>query len=406
VPKNLISAEVAALTRDGTWRVDRGLYLQIRNDGSKRSWLFRYRRLGRTRWMGLGSALDVKLVEARGAADDARRLLRHNIDPIEHRRAERATTTMTFEDCAKAYIEAHKASWSNEKHAYQWSQSLEQYAYPTIGKLRVDTVNANHIVKLLEPIWSTKSETAGRLRNRIERVLDWAENAGHRTGKNPARWRGGLEHRLPPLSRVQRIQHHVAVPVADAPAVYARLAAIPRTSAKALRFAFVTAVRAGEALGARWEEFDVEARVWTIPAERTKTKRVHRVPLSDESLVILHDMRGDREHPTGLVFNGQVRGKEISDATLRKLLRKVSVSDADTHGLRSTFRDWAAERTAYPREVAEAALAHIVGSDVERAYFRSDLFQQRAKLMADWSTYLTEPEAPSGQSPAPASGGR
>lgn len=388
MPKALTAQQVSALDKDGTWRVDRGLYLQLRRDGATRSWLFRYKLDGRVRWMGLGSALDVRLREAQGLTDDARRQLRHGVDPIEARRAAARPNSIIFSEAAKQYIAAHASGWSNAKHGWQWSRSLEQYAFPTIGKMMVSDIGPNDLVKVLQPIWATKSETAGRVRNRIERILAWAENAGYRSGPNPATWRGGLEFRLAPLSRVQTIEHHTAIPYSELPAVFARLATVETTVARCLRFIALTAVRAGEARKAMWGEFDLDAAVWTIPAERMKTRVEHRVPLSAQAVAILRSLWKPGRKPTDLVFHGARRAAAISDTAMRKLLRKHGPADADVHGLRSAFRDWAAEKTSYPSEVPEAALAHTLGSSVTRAYLRSDFFEQRQALMAEWASYL------------------
>lgn len=391
MPRTLTATEVTALCNDGDHHVDRNLWLQIRDGGRTRSWVMRYRHQGRLRRMGLGPARLVTFTEAKRKVVDGQKLLLDGIDPMQARDAVRRTTSMTFADCAKAYIAAHKAGWSNAQHVYQWTQTVETYANPVIGSLPVDQVDANHIVRILEPIWTTKSETADRLRSRIERILDWARVAGYRSGDNPAKWRGELEHRLPPLSRVQVIKSHVAIPYPEAPKVYAALATRSSTSAKVLMTVLLTAMRVGEVLGATWQEFDLDADipVWSVPAERMKMRRPHRVPLSAPVIALLKAVRRDDAGPVDLVFNGLVRGKKLTNAAVRKLLRKISIPDADTHGLRSTFRDWCAEQTSYPREVPELALAHSVGTDVERAYFRSDLFEQRAKLMTDWAAFLT-----------------
>jgi integrase len=392
VPQTLSSTEVAALAADGDHYVDRNLRLQIRNGGKTRSWVFRYQINGRLKRMGLGPTRLVTYSSAQKKAIAAQTLLLDGVDPMASRDAARQPSGMTFDQCASGYIAAHKSGWTNDKHAYQWSQSLNTYASPVIGKLSVAQVDANHIVKILQPIWSTKSETADKLRSRLERVLDWARASGYRSGENPAKWKGELQHRLPPLSRVQVIKSHVAVPYADVPALYAKLSGGKTVSAKALMMVMLTASRVGEVLGATWQEFELDAEIpiWTIPATRMKMRRPHRVPLSTAAVALVKALQREDGKPTDLVFNGQVRGKKLSDAAVRKLLRKVSFEDADTHGLRSSFRDWCADKTTYPREVPEMALAHNVGSEVERAYFRSDLIEQRAKLMGDWAKYLAE----------------
>lgn len=399
----LTAAEVAEITKDGNHRIDRGLYLAIRKGGKSRSWLFRYSRNGRAHWLGLGPARLFGLTEAKRKAVAAEKLLHDGIDPLgaraARREAEKARAAMpTFAACAEAFIAAHQDGWSNAKHAYQVRQSLESYAYPIIGQRPVDAIDANHLVEVLEPIWATKTETATRVRSRIESVLDWAASAGHRSGENPARWKGQLSHRLPPPRRVAKVKNHVAIPYADAPALFA--AATETTTGQLLRFIMLTAVRFNEAAKATWSEFNLDAAVWTIPGERMKMREPHRVPLTDAALEILAALKSDKPKPkpNDLVFAGQTPGKTISDTAVRKALRKIGPADADTHGLRSTFRDWSAEQTDYAGEIAEAALAHVTGNAVELAYKRTTFFDKRRALMTDWAGFLagksTQGEAP------------
>lgn len=387
--KRLSAAEVAALRQNGDYYVDRNLWVQIRDGGRTKSWIFRYRINGRLRRMGLGPVRLLTLDKARRKAIGFQQQLLDGIDPMDARADERRGPVPTFEDCSEAFVKEQAASWTNDKHRWQWKRTLEIYASPVIGALPVDQITSNHIMRILEPIWLTKTETADRVRSRIERILDWARVAGHREGPNPATWKGELEYRLPAPSKVQRIVHHPAVPHAEAPAVFAKLAQVDTTVSKALRFVALTAVRVGEALGATWSEFEFDEGVWAIPAGRTKLRRPHRVPLSKPALDILQSLRREDTKPDWLVFHGPRRERPVSDASLRKLLRKHGPDDATTHGWRSTFRDWCAEKTDYPREVAEAALAHTLGSKVETAYLRSDLFSQRVNLMADWASYVT-----------------
>lgn len=387
----LTAAEVSELATDGNHRVDRGLYLAIRKDGKSRSWLFRYSRNGKAHWLGLGPARLFSLTDAKRKAVTAEKMLHDGVDPLGARAARREAeksraATPTFAACAEAFIAAHEDGWSNAKHAYQVRQSLETYAYPVIGQRPVDAIDANHLVEVLEPIWATKTETATRVRSRIESVLDWAASAGHRSGENPARWKGQLSHRLPPPRRVAKVKNHVAIPYADAPALFA--AATETTTGQLLRFIMLTAVRFNEAARATWSEFNLDAAVWTIPGERMKTRQPHRVPLTDAALEILAVLKGDKPKPGSLVFKGQAKGKPISDTAVRKALRKIGPADADTHGLRSTFRDWAAEQTDYAGEIAEAALAHVTGSAVELAYKRTTFFDKRRALMTDWADFL------------------
>lgn len=398
MPRDLTAAQVAALKKEGTHRVSHSLYLQIR--GGNRSWLFRYRFRKKPKWMSFGPADLLTLTEARNRAVAARKMLLDGRDPRAERDAERQVSTMTFAQCAEACIEALAPQWSNAQHAYQWRQTVRQYANPVIGHLPVDQVDANHLVKILEPIWTTKTETATRLRERLERILDWATSAGFRSGDNPARWKSSLSHRLPKPSKVQRVRHHVPVPVADAPAVYSALAAKDKISAKVAQFVMLTVLRFGEAAKATWQEFDLDADVPTllIPKERMKARVPHRVPLSPEAVALVKSLRGEKSKPTDLVFEGQARGRWVSDTAVRKALRGVGPKDNlwDTHGLRATFRTWVAEhRSKDDADAAEAALAHKLGDSVTVAYLQSDLFQRRVKLMADWAEYLSS-KAPDG----------
>lgn len=337
--------------------------------------------------MGLGPERLVGLADAREAANDAKKLARAGIDPLAQRDAERASiavkTVPTFKAFATDYIDGQRDGWKNEKHAYQWGQSLETYAYPTIGHLPLDEVTVDHVLAILRPIWSTKSETASRVRNRIERVLGAAEAAGHRTGKNPAAWDGPLGHMLPPISRVQKVEHHRAVPYGELPALSAAIAGRQSEAAKALRFVLLTATRSGEVRGARLGEVDREAKIWVIPAERMKAGKEHRVPLSDQALALL-----PKGGPGDLLFPGARKGKPLSDMALIQIMRKLKGEGATVHGLRSSFRDWAAEKTDAPREVVEACLAHATGNAVELAYKRTDFFEKRRDLMRAWAGFV------------------
>lgn len=390
MPKDLTTSEINALSNEGLTRVAHGLYVQIR--GSSRTYLVRYRFRGRQQLISIGPLRLITLTEAKRRAVAIQRQVHDGIDPKQAREAEQRTTSMTFADCATEYIKAHSASWSNAQHAYQWRQTTETYANPVIGKLPVDLVDANHLVKLLEPIWTTKTETATRLRERIERILDWATSAGYRSGDNPARWKGSLMHRLPKPSAVQKRVHHVAVPVADAPGVYAALKAKEQTSAALVRFIMLTVLRFSEAAKATWSEIDLDAEVplLTVPPDRMKMRRLHRVPLSDEAVALLRSLRRPNAKPEDLVFQGQTPGRWPSDTAVRNMLRGVGPEGCewDTHGLRSTFRDWAAEN-GHDADAAEAALAHKAGDDVTVAYLRSDVLQRRVRLMGLWAGYLT-----------------
>jgi integrase len=367
-----------------------GLYLQVSASGSK-SWVFRFKDHGRLREMGLGSVHAIGLAEARKRATACRQMRLDGTDPIAVKKAGKlkakfeAARAMTFRQCAEAYIEAHKAGWQNAKHAAQWSSTLKTYAYPVFGALPVQAVDVGLIAKVLEPIWTTKTETASRLRGRIERVLDWATVRGYRQGDNPARWRGHLDQLLPARSRVQKVQHHAALPYAEVGQFMADLREQDTTSALALEFLILTATRTAEVIGATWSEIDLDAAVWTIPPERMKARKEHRVPLSKPALAILKRLH---KHRAGeFVFMGARLGKPLSNMTLLMLLVRMGRADLTVHGFRSTFRDWAAERTSFPREVAEHALAHSLPDKVEAAYRRGDLFEKRRRLMAAWALY-------------------
>ena len=385
-------AKMKGLYHDGG-----GLYLQVSASGA-RSWVYRYMLHGKAREMGLGSLRDVSLAHARDKVTEFRRLRADGIDPIERRRAERhgarleAAKAITFKDCAEAYIEGNKAGWGNPKHVAQWSASLQRYAYPVFGSLSVQAVDTALVMKVLEPIWSTKTETASRVRGRIESVLDWARARGYREGENPARWRGHIENLLPARSRVRTIQHHPALPYEEIGTFIESLAGQDGLAAKALEFLILTAARTGEVVGALWDEIDLEKRIWTVPAHRIKARREHRVPLSSRTMAILrglHDTRNG-EFVFTVGRGGQTVGRggqPLSNMALLSLLKRMGRTDLTAHGFRSTFRDWAAERTNYPRDVAEMALAHAVSDKVEAAYRRGDLFEKRRRMMDEWARY-------------------
>jgi integrase len=367
-----------------------GLYLQVTPQGA-RSWTFRFERGGRERQMGLGPLHTITLADARTRAAACRKLLLDGLDPIEARKAQQteaaleAARSVTFAACVEQYIEAHRAGWRNAKHADQWTATLKTYAEPIIGKLAVQAVDVGLVTRILEPIWSTKTETASRLRGRIEAVLDWATSRGLRKGENPARWRGHLDNLLPKRSKVRKVEHHAALPYVEMGAFMAELRAQDGTAARALEFLILTATRTGETIGARWDELAGDGKLWTVPPERIKTGREHRVPLSAPAAAIVKRQReGTGGH---FVFAGGRRGKPLSNMALLALLKRMGRSDLTAHGFRSTFRDWAAERTNYPRDVAEMALAHAVGDKVEAAYRRGDLFEKRRRLMEEWARF-------------------
>lgn len=363
-----------------------GLYLRVAPTGA-RNWILRATIGNRRRDMGLGGWPDVPLAEARERARAARRKIDEGLDPIEARRATKDTlrATPTFSECAKRTIETKRPEWKSAKHAAQWHSTLDTYARPVIGNMPVDMVELRHVVEVLSPIWTEKTETATRLRMRIEAVLAWATVSGFRKGDNPARWRGNLDAVLAKPGKVTKVEHHRALPFDDTPAFIAQLQQREAVAARALEFLVLTAARSGEVRGARWSEFDLEAAIWTIPAARMKTGKEHRVPLSTRALAILKTM--PRMAGTEFVFPA-VSGRQMSDMALTALLRRMKV-DATVHGFRSTFRDWAAERTSHPQHVAEMALAHAIGDKVEAAYRRGDLFEKRKSLMMDWARFIS-----------------
>jgi integrase len=394
--------EVAAVRKPGQHRVSRQLYLQLTEEGA-RSWLFRYWRNGKDRWHGLGSCDLVTLAEARDKVIACRKMLLDGVDPIERNRAERmqallaTASTMTFRECGAAYIAAHEATWRNPKHRQQWPNTLETYVYPVIGDLPVQAVDVAHVMKILEPIWQSKPETAGRVRGRIETVLDWAKARNYRPkdSENPARWRGHLDQLLPKKTKVRRVRHQPAMPYRDVPGFMAGLRERDSISARGLEFTILAAVRTSEAIGATWDEIDIDAKTWTIPAERIKAERLHRVPLSARLLEILESI--PREPGNPYLFIGARKGKGLSDMAMLELLRGMDGNGFTVHGFRSSFRDWCAEMTNYPREIAEAALAHVLKNDSEAAYQRGDLLEKRRRLMRDWARYCALPPRAEGE---------
>jgi integrase len=318
-------------------------------------------------------------------------LLHDGIDPIEARRTARAQArfeaarSITFKQCSEDYVKAHGAGWGSAKHATQWEKTVATYCYPVFGSLAVQDIDTSLVMRVLEPIWSTKAVTAGRLRSRIEAILDWATVREYRKGENPARWRGHLNKLLPKLGKVRKVKHFPALRYAEIGEFMASLRAQEGMSARALEYLILTAARTGEVIGARWDELDLEAHTWTIPVSRTKTGREHRVPLSPAAVAVIEEMRKVAQND--FVFPGAKRDQPISDMRMFDLLRRMGRGDLTVHGFRSTFRDWTAEMTNYPREVAEMALAHVVEGKVEGAYRRGDLFEKRRRLMDEWAQY-------------------
>jgi integrase len=395
----LTALQVKKMTTPGHHGDGGGLYLRV-GDGRK-SWMFRYKIAGKTTWLGLGPESDYTLAEAREAARQCRRQLREGTDPLEARRAAKAAALeaegLTFQTMAEKYIKAHEAEWKNEKHAAQWTATLKAYVYPAMGNKPVHSIGVADVLEALEPIWTEKPETASRVRGRIEAVLDYAAARKLRSNENPARWRGHLDHLLPARAKVARVEHHAALPWADLPALYAKLTESTGMAAMCLRFLILNANRSGEARGATWAEIDMDKKLWTIPAERMKAGREHRIPLSAPAVAILEEIALLGTEPGKLVFPGRVKGKPLSDVALNKALATAGGGAFTVHGFRSSFRDWCAERTACPREVAEAALAHTLKDKTEGAYARTDHLEKRRRLMDDWAAYATTPAAPAGE---------
>jgi integrase len=387
----LSAARVKSEKRPGDYLDGRGLYLQVRSASSK-SWLLKYSMHKRAREMGLGSALDFTLADARETRDKYRKLIKVGIDPIEHRKSEEAARAanrakaLTFKQAATRYIATNRAGWKNIKHAAQWEATLSTYAYPLIGVLPVQSVDTALVMAVLDPIWSIKSETASRVRGRIESVIDAARARGEYVGENPARWKGHLENLLPKRSKVRKVQNHPALPYAELPAFMKALRERDGIAAAALEFQILTVARPGNALGARWAEFDRKAAVWTIAGENMKGDKEHKVPLSAAALAVLDRMEKLKDGK--YVFYSPGSGRPLSDAATGAVLDRMNRHDVVPHGFRSTFRDWAAER-GYADAVAEAALAHTVSDAVIAAYKRTTFFELRKKMMDDWAAFAT-----------------
>lgn len=385
--KELSAIEVQRLKRPGMHAVGgvAGLLLQVTPTGA-RSWILRVMVGKRRRDIGLGGFPTVTLAQARDYAREARDKIRQGIDPAEERQAKRRAleqkqATPTFDQCARHYLAAKRSEFRNAKHAAQWANTLRDYASPYFGKLPVNEIEHPHIIRALTAIWETKTETASRVRGRIEAVLAWATVAGYRTGDNPARWRGHLETALPRPNKVRRIKHHTALPYAELPGFLAKLCQQDGMAAKALEFVVLTAARSGEVRGATWSEFDLEAGVWIVPGERMKAGKEHWVPLSPGALKLLQALPRTSEW----VFPSPT-GRALSDMALSAVLKRMAV-DATVHGMRSTFRDWAGETTAFDRETIEHALAHRLKDKAEAAYARGSQLEKRRRLMNAWGEY-------------------
>lgn len=396
----LSARSVEAKRKPGLHGDGGNLWLQVSPTGTK-SWLFRFSLKRVAREMGLGSCLTVPLYEARDKAAAQRKLLAAGIDPIEARDAMasqgrlEAARAMTFRQCAEAYVKTHSAAWKNAKHASQWGNTLETYAYPVLGALPVQLIDTDAVLRVLTPIWETKTETASRVRGRIESVLDWAKARGLRAGDNPATWRGHLKKLLPERGKVKPVEHHAALPYVKLPVFMADLRRQEGVAAKALEFTILCASRTSEVTGAMWSEVDLAEKIWIVPGTRMKGRkdkpRAHRIPLAPRAVTLLREMA--KVKTSDYVFPGGRVDEPLSNNAMLALLDRMGAKDVTTHGFRSTFRDWAAEQTNFAREVAEAALAHVLGDKVEAAYRRGDLFAKRRALMETWARYCETEKA-------------
>jgi len=395
----LNAKQVANLTEVGKYSDGDGLYLLITKHNSK-SWLFRYQMNGKRREMGLGGYPKTTLAAARTKARDAQEQIGAGIDPLTAKQASKAAQRAaqvkqkTFKQCANDYIALNEASWRNPKHRQQWHNTLKTYAFPIIGDLNVADIETAHITDILEPIWQSKTETATRLRGRLQRVLDYAKAKGLRDRENPARWDGHLKMMLPAPTKLKNVQHHAAMPYQDVPAFMETLGTNKSISSLALQFIILTACRSGEALGATWDEIDLRAKTWTIPAQRMKAGQEHAVPLSDWAIEILKALPKIDNNPH--LFAGNRHQRPISAAAVTQTLSKPTHKKATVHGFRSSFRDWAGEQTNFPRNDVERCLAHTVGDKVEAAYYRSNILEKRRKIMDTWAGYCSKPATESG----------
>jgi integrase len=386
--KRLTALAAAKMTHAGRYAAGDGLYLQVSPGGGK-SWIFRYQRAGLARHMGLGRFDIVPLVEARQRVHNARKLLLDDIDPLENRRAQRAegrakaARGITFKKCAEEFIASQEVGWRNSDHRRQWRSTLERYVYPVLGDVLVSAIDGALVLRVLEPIWSSKRETASRVRGRIESILSRATALEYRAGENPARWRGNLEHLLSDHKKVNAVKHHPALPYFEVSDFLINLRERQGTAARALEVTILTALRSGEVLRSLWPEFDLAAKVWTVPKDRMKGGREHRVPLSERVIEIIESIPRDGEY----VFAGSRPDRPLNVAAMLRVISRMKQSGITVHGFRSSFRDWASETTNYPNHVVEMALAHAIGDDVEAAYRRGDLLAKRTALMRDWADY-------------------
>ena len=386
----LNAVKLAKMLKPGYYPDGDNLYLQVSPTGTK-SWIFRFTLDGKQYEMGLGSFTTYTLAEARERATENRKLLADGVNPLVLKREKKLTRRLadanivTFDRAAADFIVAHSPGWRNVKHADQWRNTLDAYASPVLGTLPLSAINTAMVLRVLNPIWTTKTETASRLRGRIERILDWAKAQGYRSGDNPAAWRGHLDKVLPKPEKVAKVEHHPAIPWKEIGAFMQELRTVHNLSSLALQFIILTASRTSEVLNARWSEIDLDAALWTIPAERMKAEREHTVPLSQAALDVLEKVKAEAGAGE-YVFPGR-KGSGLSNMAALKLLQRMGRSDLTVHGFRSTFRDWCSEVTDYPNHVAEMALAHSIGDKTEASYRRGELLDKRRALMTDWAVY-------------------
>lgn len=399
----LTALQVSKLKTPGYHADGGGLYLSVKPSGTK-SWIFRYRFGAKEREMGLGSLNTFSLADARERALQQRKLLADGNDPLGFKRAAQLARSMadasiiTFDRAASSYIESHRSGWKNDKHVDQWTNTLATYASPVFGELPVGEITTALVMRVLQPIWTTKTETASRVRGRIEKILDWCKVQGYRTGDNPAAWRGHLENLLSAPQKTKKVEHHPALPWREMGAFMADLRKMPGAAALALEVIILTNCRTSEAIESTWSEFDLDAALWTIPAERMKAEKEHFIPLSDAALAALRKAHTDTGGG-GFVFPGAKKGKPLSNMACLQLLKRMDRSDLTVHGFRSSFRDWAGESTAHPREVVEHAMSHQLKDKAEAAYARGTLLERRRVLMADWALHCAKPAQTAGVVP-------
>jgi integrase len=395
--QTLSAKKIAKLTAEGRYHdaLVPGLYLQVtktNNGGTARSWLLRYELNGRERMMGLGSAAIFNLAEARQRARAARQQLADGIDPLVQRHAARAAAVaaaakrLSFRQAAEQYFNRHQSEWHNTAHGEQFLASLRNYVFPALGNLDVAVIDTPDVLRAVEPIWLTKTATATRVRQRIEQILDFAVVSSHRQpGANPARWKGHLDQVLAKPNKIAPVEHHRAIDYRELPPFIMNLREREGVAARALEFLILTAARTGEVIGAKWDEINLNDATWTVPPARMKAKREHRVPLAPAAIVLLHRLPREADNP--FVFIGPQAARGFSDMALTRVLQRMGRNET-VHGFRSAFSDWAHEQTAHANHTIELSLAHLVGSEVERAYRRKDMLAKRAKLMADWAKYV------------------